>query len=104
MPERRVLVPRLGVIEIQVPLAESTAPGVLAAQPHRRAFEQKRAKSQHLAIRPVDGPAFLKRFFALLNETVQLGMQVEIFGERSRTVHHLRERLLVHRRSVWDSS
>ena len=66
-----------GIVERQVALAERSAAGILAAQPHRRAFQHQRAERQRFAESPIDGPALLRRVSALLDKASQLGMQME---------------------------
>ena len=64
-------------------LAEGAAAGILAAQPHRRAFQHQGAECQRLAEGPIDGAALGERVAALLDEAAQLGMQMEILRERA---------------------
>ena len=79
--QRNVALAGFGIVERQVPLAESAAAGILAAQPHGRAFQHQRAERQRFAEGPIDGRALVDRLAAPLDEAAQLGMQVEILRE-----------------------
>ena len=84
--------------EDQVALAEGAASGILAAEPHGRAFERQGAECQRFAECPVDGSALVDDLAAALDEAAQLGMQVEILGEMGERADHAIDGGLVHRR------
>ena len=81
MLHRHVALAGLGIVEREVALAEGAAAGILAAEPHRRAFQHQRAEGQRLAEGPVDSAALGDDVAALLDEAAQFGMQVEILRE-----------------------
>ena len=83
----------LGIVERQVALAEGAAAGILAAEPHRRAFERQRAEGQRFAEGPIDGPALGDHVAAPLDEAAQLGMQMEVLGEVGDAADHAIEHL-----------
>ncbi len=56
--QRHVFAGGFGIVEGQVPLAESAAAGILAAEAHRRSFQHQRTEGQRFAEGPIDGPPF----------------------------------------------
>ena len=78
--QRNISFAGFAVVQFQVPLAESAAAAVLAAQPDRRSFQHQRAESQRFRRGPIDGRA-AQDFLALLERTFQLGMHVEFVRE-----------------------
>ena len=61
-------------------LREGAAAGILAAQPHRRAFGQQRAPGQRLAGRPVDVLAGIDGLALLAEQAGDLAVEVEVLG------------------------
>ena len=65
---RHVALAGLGIVERQVALAERAAAGILAAEPHRRAFQRQRAERQRFAEGPVQIAALGDGLAALVHE------------------------------------
>ena len=74
------------VVETQVALAEGAAPAILAAQPHRRAFQHQAAERQRLAERPVDGPALSSASLRFSTKPCSLGCRWKFVRERGDAV------------------
>src|SRR5258708_7074884 len=63
------------IVEFQMPLAEGTAPAILAAEPYRYSLENETTKRQGFTGRPVDRRA-VQNLFALLEKALQLRMNL----------------------------
>jgi hypothetical protein len=83
-----VLAPVLHVVEFEVTLTERTATNVLAAQAHLAAFEEEASKSHGFPRSPIHSAA-RQCFAALLHETLELWMQVEVRRDRGDAVNDL---------------
>src|SRR4030095_12981328 len=76
-------------------LREGAATGILAAEPHRRAFGEQRAPGQRLAGRPVDVLAGVDGLALLLELAGDLAVEVEAFRRLAQRMAHRRQPLHV---------
>src|SRR6516225_2867815 len=97
MLDREVGPPVFGIIKGQVPLAEGAASGILPAQPDRRAFRDQRTEGQRFAKSPVDRAALGEDLATTLDETPQLGVQVEILGKTGEAADDTLDDRSIHR-------
>ena len=88
MLQRRVDAAGFGVVIFGVALAEGAASGILAAQAHRRAFQNQAAERQSFGQSPVDERTAVAGFVPALDHSLQLGMQLEIGGKRGDAVEN----------------
>jgi hypothetical protein len=76
-----------------VPVGERAALAVLAAEADGRAVEQERAEGERLAHAPVVGAAVLVRLGPAVDEALDLGVGLEVGGDRGEGPDHLVEHL-----------
>src|ERR1035437_7193172 len=84
-----------GIVEREMALAEGAPAGILAAEAHGGAFERESAEGQRLAEGRIQIAALDDYVAALVDESAQFGMQVEILGELSDAADDALQHLLV---------
>src|ERR1700674_2007149 len=70
----------LCIVIFNVTLTEGSAPAILPAQPHRRAFQDQAGERERLGQGPIDIPPRY-RLAALLDKASQFRVQMEIRGK-----------------------